>query len=112
MIPLVPPLTLIMQLITLNRVRAPRRAPTAVQATARRCNSSCSRALYSLRRLSEVQIDVCPICHGLTSLSYVGVSERRGEGGRGPIAPTKFASISTPFPLPDFWTFRRLCYEH
>lgn len=46
MIPLVPPLTLIMQLITLNRVRAPRRAPTAVQATADAI-AAAAAALYS-----------------------------------------------------------------
>jgi hypothetical protein len=48
MIPLVPPLTLIMQLITLNRLRAPRRrrAPTAVQATADAI-AAAAAALYS-----------------------------------------------------------------
>ena len=75
MIPLVPPPTLIMQLITPNRVRAPH---TYCSSGNRRCKGSSSRAL--LRRLSEVQIDVCPICHGLTSLSYAGVSERGGQG--------------------------------
>ena len=45
MIPLVPPLTLIMQLITPNRARA-RRAPTAVQATADAI-AAAAAALYS-----------------------------------------------------------------
>ena len=93
MIPLVPPLTLIMQLITPNRARA-RRTPTAVQATADAIAAAAAAARFTLRRLSEVQIDVCPICHGLTSLSYAGVPER---GDRGAIAPTKFASPSTRF---------------